>query len=70
MANDPDNGNDWLELFVVEGQVNLGDYSIVDDNTDHVPVTLPDITLEAGDYLVIEAIDQVQEEVQAGFGTI
>ena len=56
LANDPDNGNDWLELFVVEGQVNLGDYSIVDDNTDHVPVTLPEITLEAGDYLVIEAI--------------
>jgi len=51
-------GNDWFELYVTEGSVNLSDYSIVDNDESHEAQSLPDITLSAGEYLVIEAIDE------------
>lgn len=57
VAKDASGGNDWIELYVTEGTVNLSAYTLVDDDPDHSPQALPDVTLNAGDYVVIEAID-------------
>lgn len=57
VAKDASGGNDWIEFYVTDGSVNLGDYTIVDDDADHEPQSLPDVILSAGEYLVIEAID-------------
>ena len=61
VAKDADGGNDWIELYVTEGIVALGDYTIVDDDTDHTPQGLPDVSLSAGDFYIIEAIDEEDE---------
>ncbi len=57
VAKSADGGSDWIELYVVDGMVSLGEYTIVDDAEDHDPQGLPDITLSAGEFLVIQAID-------------
>lgn len=57
VAKDADGGNDWIELYVTEGTISLGNFSIVDDDADHELEQLPDVSLSAGDYYVIEAID-------------
>jgi spore coat protein CotH len=61
VAKDPDGGNDWIELYVTEGTVALGDYTIVDDDVDHEPEGLPDVLLSAGEFYIIEAIDEEDE---------
>jgi spore coat protein CotH len=61
VAKDADGGNDWIELYVTEGTVALGDYTIVDDDSDHGPQDLPDVSLSAGDFYIIEAIDEEDE---------
>jgi len=58
VAKDVSGGHDWFELYVSEGSVNLSDYSIVDNDESHEAQSLPDITLSAGEFLVIEAIDE------------
>ncbi len=60
-AKDADGGNDWIELYAAEGPLALGDYTIVDDNPDHEPQELPDVSLSAGDFYIIEAIDSEEE---------
>ena len=57
MAKDADGENDWIELLAMNGTVFLGDYSIVDDDPDHEPQVLPDISISEGDFYVVEAID-------------
>ncbi|WP_196139381.1 CotH kinase family protein [Aliikangiella sp. G2MR2-5] len=49
---------DWIELYVTEGSVDLSEYSIVDDNSEHEAQSLPSVTLSAGEYLVIQAIGE------------
>jgi len=61
VAKDADGGNDWIELYVTEGTVALGDYTIVDDDPDHEPQGLPDVSLSEGDFYIIEAIDDDDE---------
>jgi len=61
VAKDAAGGNDWIELYVTEGTVELGDYTIVDDDPDHEPQELPDVSLSAGEFYVIEAIDEEDE---------
>jgi spore coat protein CotH len=61
VAKDADGGNDWIELYVTEGTVALGDYTIVDDDTDHEAQELPDVSLSAGEFYIIEAIDEDDE---------
>ena len=61
VAKDADGGNDWIELYVTEGTVSLRDYTIVDDDADREPQELPDVSLSAGDFYVIEAIDEEDE---------
>jgi hypothetical protein len=54
----PSSGNDWIELYVIQGSVDLSRYSIIDDDADHTAQALPDIILSEGEYIVIEAIDE------------
>ena len=61
MAKDAGGGNDWIEFFAVGGNVFLGDYAVVDDDPDHEPQLLPDISLSEGDFYVLEAIDEDEE---------
>ena len=61
VAKDADGGNDWIELYVTEGTIVLGNYTIVDDDPDHEPQELPDVSLSAGDFYIIEAIDEDDE---------
>lgn len=57
VASAVNGGNDWIELYALEGPVDLSSYSIVDDNTDRSPQALPNITLAQGEFIVIQAID-------------
>ena len=44
---------DWVELYVVgDVAVDLGRYTLVDDNPDHQPQSLPPSTLEPGDFFL------------------
>jgi spore coat protein CotH len=65
VAKNADGENDWIELYVVVGTVALGEYTIVDDSADHEPQALPEVSLSAGDFYVIEAIDE-DDECPAG----
>jgi hypothetical protein len=58
VANAADGGNDWIELYAVEGSVDLSSYTIVDDNDEHIAQALPSITLAEGEFIVIQAIDE------------
>ena len=53
-----DGGDDWVELYA-SGQepVTLSDFTLVDDNPDHAPVALPEVTLEPGDFFTLLALD-------------
>ncbi len=62
VAKAADGGNDWFELYVTGATaVNLGDYSVVDDDKERAPVALPAITLTPGQFLVIQATDEPPE---------
>ncbi len=58
VAKDSDGGDDWIELYVTEGTVNLGDYTLIDDSEESELQGLPDMTLSAGEFVVIKAIDE------------
>lgn len=59
VAKDAEGGNDWIELYVVGSQpVYLADYTLVDDAADHSPVALPEITLNPGEFFVLQAVDE------------
>ncbi len=63
MAKDANGGNDWIELFVTgESALNLADYSLVDDDVDHEKATLPSITVNPGEYVVIQATSDAPED--------
>ena len=64
MAKDSAGGNDWIELYVTEGTVNLADYSLVDDDEEHERQSLPDLTLTAGEFLIINAVDEDDADSQ------
>ena len=58
VAKDSDGGDDWIELYVTEGSINLGDYTLIDDNEEGELQGLPDMTITAGEFVVIRAIDE------------
>ena len=64
VAKDSSGGDDWIELYVTEGTVNLGDYTLIDDNEDSELQSLPDLTLSAGEFVVLKAIDEEDVSVQ------
>jgi hypothetical protein len=56
MASAVDGGSDWIELYNTgEDVVYLEYYALVDDNPEHDPVELPDIMLEPGEFIIIQA---------------
>lgn len=58
VASHVDEGNDWFELYNNSDQtVLLSDYQVIDSSDDIEPVSLPNIALAAGDYIVIYAVD-------------
>ena len=57
VAKDANDGNDWIELLAVGGDIDLSAYTIVDDDTSHAAEALPARTLASGEYLVLDAID-------------
>ncbi|WP_340677340.1 CotH kinase family protein [Paraglaciecola sp.] len=59
VASAVDDGNDWFELYNNSASpILLSNYQIIDSSDDIEPVTLPEITLAAGGYLVIFATDE------------
>jgi hypothetical protein len=57
VANAPGGGPDWFELLATGDEaVFLGDYTVVDGDVTHTPVPLPKVTLQPGDFIVVEAI--------------
>lgn len=58
VASATDGGNDWIELYVTSGSVDLSSYTLVDDNAERDPQALPQVTLSEGEFLVIQAIDE------------
>jgi hypothetical protein len=63
LASAADGGSDWIELYVIsDDPVYLGDYSIVDDNIEREPITLPDITLDPNEFIVILATYEEPED--------
>lgn len=63
LARSDDGSNDWIEFYNAgEEPVYLRDYSLVDDNVDREPVSLPDIILEPDRFFVIEATDEPPED--------
>ncbi len=67
VADADDNGNDWIELYAINGSVDLADYTIVDDNADRTPQALPSLTLTEGDFIVIQAIDEEDIPPESGY---
>lgn len=67
VADPEDGGTDWIELYAVEGPIALANYSLVDDKADREPQTLPDVTLETGEFIVIQAIDEEDVDSVDGY---
>lgn len=67
VAKASDNGNDWIELYVVEGTADLSNYTLVDDNVDHEQQALPNVTLSQGEYIVIQAISDTDTPPENGY---
>ncbi|MGA1875988.1 MAG: lamin tail domain-containing protein [bacterium] len=54
IAEDTTGGNDWIELYITADEaVYLGDYRLAVNNEE--PVTLPDIALTPGSFVIIQA---------------
>lgn len=58
VASAVDDGEDWIELYALSDIADLSIYSVVDDNADHEAQALPAIALAAGDFIVVQAIDE------------
>jgi spore coat protein CotH len=54
----PTEGADWVELFnPTATEVDLGRFTLVDDNPDHQPIALSGLVLPGGGFVVIHAGD-------------
>jgi len=62
-----DDGNDWIELYATADGVNLADYSLTDDKEDRVAQVLPEATLNQGDFVIIQAIDEEDTPPSDGY---
>ena len=58
VAKDSGGGDDWIELYVTQGSVNLSDYTLIDDDEEGELQSLPNMTITAGEFVVIRAIDE------------
>lgn len=58
VAKDPDGGPDWFELYSAGTEaVSIGAYQVKDGKDDRALTSLPNITLQPGEYVVIIASD-------------
>ena len=58
LAKDANGGNDWIELYVKGTQsVNLAEYALTDEEADHEKISLPAVTLQPGQFYLIQAAD-------------
>ncbi|MGA1863872.1 MAG: lamin tail domain-containing protein [bacterium] len=74
VASSSGEGNDWIELYnACERSVYLKDYSIVDDNIEHDPSPLPDVTLGPKDFVILPATEEEPDDgsyyIPFGLGT-
>ena len=67
VASAADDGNDWIELYALQDITSLSSYSIVDDSSDHEAQYLPDIALAAGEFIVVQAIDEADTPPDDGY---
>lgn len=58
VASATNDGDDWIELYALSDIADLSVYTIVDDNADHEAQALPPIALSAGEFIVVQAIDE------------
>ncbi|WP_339721675.1 CotH kinase family protein [uncultured Paraglaciecola sp.] len=58
VASATDDGNDWIEFYAISDIADLSIYSIVDDSSDREAQALPAIALNAGEFIVVQAIDE------------
>jgi spore coat protein CotH len=59
VASQNDESSDWFELYNnSDNAILLSDYQVIDSSDDIEPVSLPEITLASGDYIVIYAVDE------------
>lgn len=52
-------GPDWIELTVIGpagAQLNLSEFSVIDDDPENLALTLPDQMATVGDFIVIDAV--------------
>jgi hypothetical protein len=63
LANSLPGEPDWIELLVKGNEsISLSQFSLVDDNAEHLPISLPDLLLEPGEFHVIYADSDLSEE--------
>jgi hypothetical protein len=67
VAKASDGGHDWIELYVREGAVDLSTFTLTDDDADREPQALPQVTVNAGEYIVIQAIDEEDTPPEDGY---
>jgi spore coat protein CotH len=67
VASAANDGNDWIELYAGADIADLSIYSIVDDSTSHSAQALPAIAMSAGEFLLIQAIDETDTPPADGY---
>ena len=68
VASDIDGGFDWFELYNASSDsIALAEYTVIDESDDIDPVSLPDVTLAPGEYLVVYATDEETSEYSVTF---
>lgn len=58
VASAVDGGDDWIELYAQDDIADISVFSIVDDNVSHERQFLPEMSMSAGEFLVVYAIDE------------
>lgn len=67
VASPSDTTYDWIELYATEDIADLSVFSLVDDNADREPQSLPAVALSQGEFIVIQAIDETDTPPDNGY---
>ncbi|XQF91525.1 hypothetical protein ACOBV8_22135 (plasmid) [Pseudoalteromonas espejiana] len=67
VASPSDTTYDWVELYATADIADLSVFSLVDDNADREPQTLPAVSLSQGEFIVIQAIDETDTPPDNGY---
>ncbi len=56
VAGRSDEGSDWFELYNSSNEaIALADFQIIDESEEVEPISLPELTLGAGEYVIVQA---------------